>query len=266
MSDNDDWQSHAFSTRHMHNRSSRPTSTKHAFSIHKTFATYEVKCPAWRNALRTLDDKASDQPASLDLYRLSDNGEGVVGEIVLSGVLSATVVLAASRRILGELVEGLEAEDEEEEEEEEEEEDEIEGVDEEEGNCDNEDEEEDSDDDEKARTRFSKNSFRAPKFWLQWRGIPTVPGNPSTGEKDVSSTTSSSKEIPGASTSPKPDIEDENTGLGYIVFSTNECRKFKGTLNCSALGWKDVALTGHRVAGRNTSDVRVTWGEGGREM
>jgi hypothetical protein len=248
MSDNDDWQSHALSTRHMHNRSSRPTSTKQTFSIRKTFATYEVKCPAWRNL-------ESDQTASLDLYRLSENGEGVVGEMVLPGVLSAAVVLAASRASLGELVEGLKCREEGEEGDESSEEDEEDGK--------SDDEEEEDHDDEEARNCFTKNSFRAPKFWLQWRGTPTVPKPPSTAEKEISG---SSEELPGALTPPKPDIEDETTGLGYIVFSTNECRKFKGTLNCSALGWKDVSLTGHRMAGRNTSDVRVTWGEGGRVM
>ncbi|RMZ71762.1 catalase [Pyrenophora seminiperda CCB06] len=234
---NEDWQEAAFSTRHMHNRNTGrrgSKSSKHtsAFDVRKTFATYSIKCPAWIKALED-PGQSGGQDASLELYRLTENGEGVVGELCLPGVLNASVILAGSRPSLRGIIAGIESTttDDNEGEEAMEEED---------------DPDSEEPPDSPAKTRFDtfeKNSFRSPKFWFRWCGPSPVVSNPNP----------SSKETTGG-------WESE---LGYIVFSGNDCRKFKGTINCVGLGWKNVALSGQKVVSRSDSDARVTWGEDG---
>jgi hypothetical protein len=220
----DDWQDAAFSTRHMHNRTGRgggKSKLSAAFDVRKTFASYEVKCPAWQKALTANGNEQGDSQASLELYRLTEGAEGVVGELMLPGVLHTSIILAGSReslrRTIGELEPGDEEEDEE-------------------------DLEDSEDEEEQERDRFetfSKNSFRSPKFWFRWSGAPT----------------SASPEGSKAG--------DWETELGYVVFSGNDCRKFKGTINCESLKWKNVAITGHKIVARSESDTQVTWGKGG---
>jgi hypothetical protein len=225
----DDWQDAAFSTRHMHNRTGRSGKSKHtsAFDVRKTFASYSVKCPAWQKALGVNGDAQPEQDASLELYRLTDGGEGVVGQLSLPGLLQASVILAGSRDSLRRTIAEVEPDES------------------------NEEEEEDDDDDESDNTEpespersrfetFEKNSFRSPKFWFRWSGSPT------------DSSHSASKEA-----------DNHETELGYIVFSGNDCRKFKGTINCTSLKWKNVAVTGHKLVARSPSDTQVTWGKAG---
>jgi hypothetical protein len=216
----DDWQDAAFSSRHMHNK--RGSMSKRSFDVRKTYGSYEVKCSAWQK----LDEVPADASASLELYRLTANQEGVVGELALPSALRAAVVLAGSRQSLRRTVEDMEEEDDDEDEEDE--------------------EDEDPDPDARFET-FEKNSFRTPKFWFRWSGAPASSATPASPKLSKSAS-------PG---------DDVQTGLGYIVFSGNDCRKFKGTINCTALGWKDIAITGHKVAPRSESDVPVVWGRGG---
>ena len=215
----DDWQDAAFSSRHMHNRNQRGSKSKR-FDVRKTFGSYEIRCPAWQK----LDGVSSDASATLEAYRLTENGEGVVGELALPGALKAAVVMAASRESLRRTIEELEGEEDGDEDE-------------------SEDEESDELPESPQQTRFEtfeKNSFRSPKFWLRWSGIPTPQEDPKAAKSGNASL---------------------DTGLGYVVFSGNDCQKFKGTLNCSALGWKDIAINGHKIAGRSESDIPVFWGE-----
>jgi hypothetical protein len=232
MSDTDDWQSHALTTRHMHNRnqsSKSKSKSNKPFDVHKTFSIYSVKCPAWQK----VEGVQPDQTASLELYRLTANGEGVLGELTLPGALRASVVLAASRKTLMRCVREMEKRGDDEEEED--------------GLGDGKDDDDDDDDDEEdGQDRFStfeKNSFRNPKFWMQWSGTPE--------------TSAKSKALSARDESSDGTVTD--TGLGYVVFSNNECRKFKGTLNCSALKWKDVAISGWKEVGRGERDVEVNW-------
>jgi hypothetical protein len=230
----DDWQDAAFSSRHMHNNRGGK-SKRSNFDVRKTFGSYELKCPAFLK----LEDVSPEQNASFELYRLTENGEGVVGEIVLPGALNAAVVLAASRESLRRTVEDLEEDENDEDDEED----------------DDEEDENDSAPTSPSQSRFEtfeKNSFRSPKFWLKWSGAPIsrTPTTPSS---------------PKASRKVKENA-DVQTGLGYIVFSGNDCRKFKGTINCEAYGWKDVAITGHKIAARSESDVPVAWGKAGMAM
>jgi hypothetical protein len=184
-----------------------------------TCTTNAAPCPSAAST-------CADASASLELYRLTANQEGVVGELALPSALRAAVVLAGSRQSLRRTVEDMEEEDDDEDEEDE--------------------EDEDPDPDARFET-FEKNSFRTPKFWFRWSGAPASSATPASPKLSKSAS-------PG---------DDVQTGLGYIVFSGNDCRKFKGTINCTALGWKDVAITGHKVAPRSESDVPVVWGRGG---
>jgi hypothetical protein len=221
----DDWQDAAFSNRHMHNRTGRGSGkSKHsaAFDVRKTFASYEVKCPAWQKAL----GGSSAKEATLELYRLTEGGEGVVGELSLPCVLHASAILAGSRESLRRTVAELEPGDE----------DEAEEVEAEQGS----DEEEEQE--QNRFETFEKNSFRSPKFWFRWSGAPT----------------SASQEGFKAG--------EWETELGYIVFSGNDCRKFKGTINCESLKWKNVAITGHKIVARSESNTQVTWGKDGVVM
>jgi hypothetical protein len=272
----DDWQDHALTTRHMHNRNSRRASGKGKknapFDVRKTFGEYEVKCACWERALGELDDEErSDEDAALELLRLTDDGLGVLGELILPGVLRAAVVLAASRKTLAIVTQQLSGEDEDED-------DDDEGSEEEDDSQEHDDEDDDNEDDQERNPNrfdtFEKNSFRSPKFWLAWNGALTrpkadsPPPSPSYKHSDspppspTLSRTGSSFPPPKPAGSSVQQVPAE--GLGYVVFSGNDCRKFKGTLNCKELGWRDVAFSGFKNVSRSESDRQLLWG--GRDV
>lgn len=242
----DSWQETAFTSRHMHNRQPRNTNSKsssgsgsgkskcnNTFDVRKTFGSYTIKCPAWHKLYTSKDGVASGQEAGLELYRLTECGTGVVGEMALPGVMRAAVVLAASRKSLQVILDRLEAVDSKDEDEGKE----NDGNEEQESDNEESDEEEEESEDEPSPDRFEtfeKNSFREPKFWLRWNGV--LESMAAAGE------------------------EKAESGLGYIIFPSNDCRKFKGTLNCATLEWKDVAFSGHKIAPRSESDIPVAWG------
>ncbi|KAH6652229.1 hypothetical protein BKA67DRAFT_660993 [Truncatella angustata] len=246
----DDWQDEALSSRHMHNRVGKGggRSQRHGsrFNVRKSFGGFSVDCPTYTRACGSEGDMKSAGNPDLQLYRLTTDGQGVVGTLSLPGTLQAAVILAASRKSLQAIVSSLEAEDPANDDAEELE---REGSSERDNNTD-----EDGDDQEHLDEAdqlendrfkaFEKNSFRTPKFWLQWCGSPIPPGSTI---QDAESTT-------------------PETGLGYIVFSGNDCRKFSGTLNCSTLGWEDVAISGHKLASRSESDVPVVWAQTGSDI
>ncbi|KAL1652586.1 hypothetical protein SLS61_004892 [Didymella pomorum] len=266
----DDWQDHALSTRHMHNRNSRRASGKGkkgaAFDVRKTFGEYEVKCASWERALGELEDKdRNDDDAGLELLRLTEDGQGVLGELVLPGVLRAAIVLAASRKTLTIITRHLSGEDQDDD-------------DEEDSNEDDDDDDDDNDEEEEKEPNrfdtFEKNSFRSPKFWLAWNGTLTLPKedspppSPSLARKGT---------LPSDSPPPSPTLQRTGSsfpppkstsastqqaaaeGLGYVTFTGNDCRKFKGTLNCKELGWKDIAFSGFKAVSRSESDRQVLW-------
>lgn len=239
----DDWQETAFSNRHVHNRLGRRDKggsgkANATFDVTKTFGTYEIRCPAVQK-LPGGDDGSS--PARMELFRLNEDGNAVLGELSLSPALHATVVLAASRKTMKAVVamldrqvaEVAEVVDED-------------GPDRDQGDKDGHVEAEgddsagdDSSDDEgveedsNSRYRtFEKNSFRSPKFWLQWQG------QVSHGEAGS---------------------ETLETDSGYLVFAKNDCSKLQGTISCGALGWNNVKLQGRKVATKSTRDTTVSW-------
>ncbi|KAF2451774.1 hypothetical protein P171DRAFT_426233 [Karstenula rhodostoma CBS 690.94] len=227
----DDWQAAAFGSRHMHNRVQNKSSRgNRPFDVYKTFGSYVCKCAAWK----TRDDNNDDEKdITLELYRLSSNGEGVLGEICFPRALDAAVVLSGSRASLSRTVQRMEVDSDEEDEEDEDieegEEKDEHGSD-EGATSDAEEPMVDPDfEEEPERFRnFEKNSFRQPKFWIRWNGV-------TEGSEVVTS------------------------DMGYVVFSGTDCRKFKGTITCGPLGWKDVAISGRKISGRGFSDVPISW-------
>lgn len=266
----DDWQDHALSTRHMHNRNSRRPSGKGkkgaAFDVRKAFGEYEVKCASWERALSELDNtEQQGDEAQFELLRLTEDGQGVLGELVLPGVLRAAIVLAASRKTLAVITRHLSGEDQDSE------------------DSDPDEEDEDADDQSEPDgqeapnrfTTFEKNSFRSPKFWLAWNGDLTLPRPDSpppsptlprkgTAQGDSPPPSPTLHRTGSSFPPPKPAGATTQTcsaeGMGYVTFAGNECRKFKGTLTCRELGWKDVAWSGFKSVSRSESDRRVLWG------
>lgn len=282
----DDWQDHALSTRHMHNRNSRRPSGKGKkggrFDVRKAFGEYEIKCASWERALGELEDEdRQDEDAAFELLRLTDDGQGVLGELVLPGLLRAAVVLAATRRGLTLLTLRLGGEEDQDES--------GEGAsdDEQQQHSDHEEEEAEEEEEDSTPSRFDtfeKNSFRSPKFWLAWNGTLTTPQRPDSPPLPPSPTTSRKPPFSSSSDSPPPSPTLHRTGssfpppkkptpstrhvaaegLGYVVFTGSDCRKFKGTLSCKELGWKDVGFAGFKSVSRSESDRQLLWG--GRDV
>ncbi|KAH6621793.1 hypothetical protein C7974DRAFT_414489 [Boeremia exigua] len=278
----DDWQDHALSTRHMHNRNSRRPSGKGrkggTFDVRKAFGEYEVKCPSYERALRELrdGDGVDGQLAEpqLELLRLTDDGQGVLGELVLPGLLRATVVLAATRRGLALLTRALagDASDDEDDED----------VDNDDNAANSHSDDDDEEEEEDRFTTFEKNSFRTPKFWLAWNGPLTLPpASPPPTPSTPSHPSFPRKHDPADSPPPSPTLHRTGSsfpppkpapsatpqpaeGTGYVVFAGNECRKFRGTVSCAEWGWRDVAFGGFKTVGRGESERGLVWG--GRDV
>ncbi|KAK6198992.1 hypothetical protein LQW54_010190 [Pestalotiopsis sp. IQ-011] len=241
----------------MHNRVGRNSGKgggrsqrNNAFDVHKTFGGYACKCAAWERAQITGDGQASDAAAALQLYRLTGDGQGIAGDLTLPGVLQASVILAASRKSLQAIIDNLEADSDEdavnEDGAEHNPENDDGGGDEDDEKDDDAEVAEDADDlesaDQNTRNRFAtfeKNSFRSPKFWFQWSGTSPTSSLSADGEDQP--------------------VEAIETGSGYIVFTGNDCRKFNGTISCESLDWDNVAIRGHKIASRLSSDVPITW-------
>ncbi|KAK5117870.1 hypothetical protein LTR85_008644 [Meristemomyces frigidus] len=218
----DDWQDAAFNHRRIpHGRSKKGGKAAGrkgagAFDPKQAFGSYELK----GSALETLLFKAEDKNAILEIHGLTEPPGGLVGSLVIGDKVKAAVLLAGSRKLLSAIVENAEAA----------EVDEASG--EETGEAQTGSEEDDTEaeteleaNDRKANERvmaFEKNSFRSPKFWLQWQGDVTA----EEGE----------------------DVRERNQG--YVVFSGNNCKDFQGTLSCKSLGWKDASVRGRKITTR----------------
>lgn len=247
----DDWEEAAFSSRHMHNRvggragKSKAGDKSHgggggSFDVRKSFGTYEVKLGKSKNASNS----------TLEILRLTAGGEGVVGDLHLEGVMTATVLMTGSRKALKTVVDGLGDADEAP--------DagsgsivclddgDIEGIgsraDDNSNGSSNPGDAADSDFnrdtgresfEEKQQSRletFEKNSFRSPKFWLRFHGHE-----------------------------PQTDDAAYRSGTGYLVFSGKDCRKFEGTISCDAINWDNKKISGWKTITRSERDTPVLW-------
>lgn len=299
--DDSDWQDAAFNTRHLHNRLDRggqSGNTRHEFQVRNTFGTHLVKCATLdklqgqtnqqngnttngngggsfkknrrSSSSNSKNGKSTGRDVVLDIYRLTDDEDGLLGSLKCPGVFEATVVFAGSRKGLWKITHSLGGED----------------VDlpsptvasssgrrgskqqdttsattngyhrrdetpssDEDEDEDDDDEEEDSDDDgsREARQRrrfakFEKNSFRQPKFWFRWQGNVV-------DEEDLPT----ALEQAGVSGGSKVH------GSGYVVFSGNDCKRFQGTLTSEHLGWNNVKMTGFKTKPQPERDFEIQW-------
>lgn len=279
---NDDWLETQQTTRHVHNRVNKGTkrhgggkSGHGSFDIKYTLGTYELNCPAVKKLCeaRQVDSDADGSKVSesvMEVYTLNESGNAVLGEMVFGGLWRVGMVLTGSRKVMSKVIremeaaneeEGDEDEDEEEKEEEGEEEsgararagkdtiaeegksgDADNGDEDDDGDVEEEDDEEDDENDEEAKENrrfreFEKNSFRVPKFWMKWQG--TIPSH----TKDSNSSAS----------------EEIITGTGYLVFASNNCNKYQGTLSCEALDWDNVKVTGWKRRAHVPRNFAPTW-------
>ncbi|KAK1454857.1 catalase [Colletotrichum melonis] len=268
----DDWQDAAFTSRHVHNRANKSKKgggrgrRGGAFEVKRAFGRYDIKCPSATKlrGQKSEGGKGKSAGPSMDIFRLSEDGRGLLGQLNLPGVLDASIILTGSRKVLEDLISQFEGSDEEADisddpnekdgpvprhhvSEDEAKADNNLGTaggyidkEEEEVNEESEDEEESEAEEQKRFKNFEKNSFRSPKFWFQWNG-------------DVTPTATPSLDNP---TLPTP---TEETGRGYVVFSGNDCRSFKGTISCDSLGWKDVSISGWKEVSMSERDVSFVW-------
>ncbi|KAK8066228.1 hypothetical protein PG997_012975 [Apiospora hydei] len=240
----DDWEDTVLSSRHIHNRvggragKSKAGDKSHgggAFDVRKSFGTYEVKLGKGKKA----------SSSTLEILRPTADSAGVVGDLHLEGAVTATILMAGSRKALSRIIDDFgdatgdsaresgSNED-------------IEGnqIDGDSivssGTGDGTDtnlvdtgtERESLEERQQGRFEtFEKSSFRSPKFWLRFHGH-------------------------------EPQSDDgaaERSGTGYLVFSGNDCRKFEGTISCDAINWDNKKLSGWKTIARSERDTPVLW-------
>ncbi|KUI65567.1 hypothetical protein VM1G_01236 [Cytospora mali] len=280
MADND-WQEAAFNTRHLHNRNDRGGqggNNRHEFQPSNTFGSHLVKCAAMEKLQPAAPEASVGASAKskkkggnrsgtvLEVYRLTDDEDGLLGSLVCAGVFEASVVFAGSRKLLWKIWQQLggtgggaasadldptdskgKAK----------EQIGITGVkksprDDDSGD-DSGDEEEPSEANTDAQSQssspegrqqrrastFEKNSFRHPKFWFRWQGEMA-------DDKTSSSSNNAGTRVHGS---------------GYIVFSGNDCKRFQGTITSEQLGWNNVKISGWKARPQPERDFEIQWGE-----
>ncbi|KAL1861405.1 hypothetical protein Daus18300_008936 [Diaporthe australafricana] len=292
MESDNDWQDAAFNTRHLHNRNDRGGrgQKRHEFQVRNMFGTHLIRCPA----IDQLQTDNANVPASagsskkakrrrssasgevvLEIYRLTDDEDGLLGSLKSAGVMDATVVFAGSRKLLWRIwsqLGGTGAADSAEAESKGKKTAERvagipngkkpsarrgpggrqgpEGV--EGGNGAGGSDDDDDDDDlqsvsssldseERQRRRtstFEKNSFRHPKFWFRWQG-------------QISDEASAHADV--------GDNGGNVHGSGYIVFSGNDCKRFQGTITSEQLSWNNVKMSGWKAKPQPERDFEVEW-------
>lgn len=308
------WEEAALNTRHMHNRNDRGGrgNTRETFQVRNTFGTHLVKCPALERlqgdgstrsgASRASSAKAGDKSKQaafsgkktktsrsnsgggdvvLEIYRLTDSEDGVLGSLKYPGFFEATLVFAGSRKVLGNITrhlgqDGTEDEaphgrrrasldspatsrpgkslepqtwnpangDRDDSGEEEEEEGEDDDDDDNDDEAFSDDERGLSSHENRQRRRlatFEKNSFRQPKFWFRWQGV-------------VSDEALAAAEVDDAELA-----RGRVHGSGYVVFSGNDCRRFQGTMTSEQLQWNNVKMTGWKAKPQPERDFEIQW-------
>ncbi|KAK5138107.1 hypothetical protein LTR08_004802 [Meristemomyces frigidus] len=221
----DDWQDEVFNHRRIpHGRSKKSgkaAGRKGAgtFDPKQALGSYELS----GTVVATLLAEAEETNAVFEIHELTETPGGMIGSLVVGKKLKAAVLLAGSRKLLSTIVGEAESIDSDEEDSDVEEDDvEAEGEeDEDEGEPETELQAQDRKANERAQA-FEKNSFRNPKFWLQWQG-----------------------DVAGSDAEP---VRERNQG--YVVFSGNDCKDLKGTLSCKTLNWEDAAVQGRKTTSR----------------
>lgn len=251
----DDWQDATLTNRHLHNRVGKGGRGKGgrsngAFDVQKIFGTYEIKCPVASKMV-----KKGDGVGRLEVYNLNELGNAIYGELLLPPIVRGNVILAGSRKTMKIAVRALEAEDDKSETSKSEIEDEA--AQRSASNDDNEEESEVSEEDDLKQRRhkeFEKNSFRSPKFWLNWQSEVLLE------EKDEARPAKPDSEATSQEVrSTPPEKAERATDTGYLIFSGNNCDKFQGTLSCRQLGWDNVKVSGWKLKSQSARDVQIQW-------
>lgn len=291
MDGDDSWEEAALNNRHLHNRNDRGGrgNIRESFQIRNTFGTHLVKCPALERLQSSqpgpesskAGGKAKQSGSSskkkgsrsnsgsgdvvLEIYRLTDDEDGILGSLKFPGVFEAAAVFAGSRKVLSNITRHLSQDDTEEEtpygtqrgsldasssknakSQDEHAGRRVKGEAEEEDGSDEEDSSEDegelSSNEHRQKRRiatFEKNSFRQPKFWFRWQGV--ISEEALAGLEDL--------ELKGG----------KAQGSGYIVFSGNDCRRFQGTMTSEQLGWNNIKMTGWKAKPQPERDFEIQW-------
>ncbi|CAN8096321.1 unnamed protein product [Discula destructiva] len=303
-----DWEEAALNTRHIHNRNDRGGrgNTRESFQIRSTFGTHLVKCPALarlqqkttppgpssnakvgtrsKQAGKNKGDRSNSASSDLvlEIYRLADDENGILGSLKFPGVFEASVVFAGSRKTLGNVTRGLGQDDTASEspygkrrgslasasslarkvskqpngvalageskatyEEGEDEEDE-------------ENEEDDDDDDDENYSDGEKEGLESREH-RQRRRVATFEKNSFRQPKFwfrwqgvVSDDVLADQD--------DLELQESNVhGSGYVVFSGNDCRRFQGTMTSEKMKWNNIKMTGWKAKPQPERDFEIQW-------
>ncbi|KAF3765209.1 hypothetical protein M406DRAFT_90750 [Cryphonectria parasitica EP155] len=243
MEDDRDWEDAAFNTRHLHNHNDRGGqlgNVRHEFQVRNTMGTHLIKCAALDRLLQQQQQQQMKKKTGGDqIYRLTDDEDGLLGSLRCGRTFEATVAFAGSRKTLAKITHELGGG----------------------GGADpthnGEDDDGDDDDDGAAsqlsgegrrRQRvatFEKNSFRQPKFWFRWQGVIATDGVPlDTIDGDDDETSDNRASVHGS---------------GYLVFSSNDCKRFQGTMTSEQMEWNNVKMTGWKTKPQPERDFEIEW-------
>lgn len=299
MDNDNDWQDAAFNTRHLHNRNDRGGrgQKRHEFQVSSMFGTHLIKCPAIDRlqadsahaiAASASSNKAKRRRSSasgevvLEIYRLTDDEDGLLGSLKSAGVMEATVVFAGSRKLLWKIwsqlggtgaAESGEAE--------------AKGKRTAErmaglpngkgpsghggrgrhggrggGQAARGDEEEDGegsdDDDDDDADELQSISSSVDSEERQRRRTSTFEKNSFRHPKfwfrwqgQLSDEASEAADLGSGG----GDVH----GSGYIVFSGNDCKRFQGTITSEQLAWNNVKMSGWKAKPQPERDFEVVW-------
>lgn len=168
------------------------------------------------------DGSDSNAPSLMTIHGLNEDDSALIVSFAIGKAVEAMAILAGSRKVMKQIVDELESEP-----------DQCSSLGEEEivGVENQESEEEEEDLGKRRADNFEKNSFRNPKFWMCWRG---------TVRKD------------------KDDTPIGEKNMGYLVWKSNRCEQFEGTISCDTLGWRNVKLKGHRIR-KGAAECHLHW-------
>jgi hypothetical protein len=239
-------------------------STPAVFDPLRALGHYEVDIgtPSRKNGERHSDGSQS----WLEIHQLTPCEDGLLGTFTIANNLQGICVLAGSRKGLASIIEDLENDHSRLSGESDDESDEgqstkaesqtSEPLAVEQRDVDQESQKEDEDEEDEEQPRndieladerinkraraFEKNSFRNPKFWLQYKAQVHA-----------------AAEVQG----PSHDASDQavtESDRGYIVFANNACQSFEGTISARSLGWKNLKFVGRKVRPHATA-CPLTW-------
>lgn len=302
MDSDNDWQDAALTTRHLHNRNDRGGrgQKRHEFQVSSMFGTHLIKCPAMDRLLADSTAAAAAAGSSkkakrrrssasgevvLEIYRLTDDEDGLLGSLKSVGVVDATVVFAGSRKLLWRIWSQLggtaAADPAESDAKGKKTAERMGGLPNGKGSASNsgrggrgsgdaslrderehrggnseDDDDDDGDDDEDEDLQSVSSSLDSEE--RQRRRTSTFEKNSFRHPKfwfrwqgQLSDEASAAAEL--------GDHGCDVHGSGYIVFSGNDCKRFSGTMTSEQLAWNNVKMSGFKAKPQPERDFEVKW-------